>query len=50
MPRIARADASGLWCHVLNRGNGRQRVFADADDYVAFVRLLAAAREWAATR
>ena len=30
----------GLYCHVLNRGNGRAQVFHDAADYAAFVELM----------
>jgi len=40
MPRTARASVGGVCYHVLNRGNGRARVFHDADDYDAFVTLL----------
>jgi len=40
MPRTARADLGGYGYHALNRGNGRARVFHDADDYHGFVRLL----------
>jgi putative transposase len=40
MPRTARASAAGYCYHVLNRGNGRARVFHDEEDYARFVRLL----------
>jgi hypothetical protein len=40
MPRTARASAAGYCYHVLNRGNGRARVFHEAQDYLRFVRLL----------
>ncbi len=43
MPRIARATAGGLCYHVLNRGNGRARVFHKDEDYQAFIDLIAAA-------
>ena len=43
MPRIARATAGGLCYHVLNRGNGRARVFHKEADYQAFIDLIAAA-------
>lgn len=43
MPRIARATAGGLCYHVLNRGNGRARVFHKDEDYQAFIDLFAAA-------
>ena len=45
MPRIARATAGGLCYHVLNRGNGRARVFHKDDDYQAFIDLIAAASD-----
>jgi|SRR6516225_1464638 hypothetical protein len=40
MPRTARASVGGYCYHALNRGNGRARIFHDADDYHRFVRLL----------
>jgi REP-associated tyrosine transposase len=40
MPRTARAVESGLVYHVLNRGNGRQRIFHKPQDYSAFIALL----------
>jgi putative transposase len=40
MPRTARASAGNYCYHVLNRGNGRQKVFHKPDDYAAFLRLL----------
>ncbi len=40
MPRIARNIADGGAYHVLNRGNGRQRVFHKDGDYLAFISLL----------
>ena len=43
MPRTARATVGGVCYHVINRANGRARIFHDADDYRAFERLLAAA-------
>ena len=45
MPRTARASAANLCYHVLNRGNGRQRVFHKREDYAAFARLLGEAGE-----
>jgi len=45
MPRTARASVGGVCYHVLNRGNGRMRVFHDADDHAAFVDLLGRACE-----
>ena len=41
MPRTARAVEAGLIYHVLNRGNGRMRLFHKDDDYAAFERVLA---------
>jgi len=41
MPRTARAIEAGLIYHVLNRGNGRMRLFRKAEDYAAFERVLA---------
>jgi putative transposase len=43
MPRTARASVGGICYHVLNRGNGRSRVFHDDADFRAFLDLLAAA-------
>jgi len=40
MPRTARASVGGVCYHVLNRGNGRTRVFRDRDEYAAFFDLL----------
>jgi len=39
MPRPKRSAPAGYCYHVLNRGNGRQRVFHKEADYAAFVRL-----------
>jgi putative transposase len=41
MPRTARAIATGGYYHVLNRGNGRHRLFHKDADYRAFARVLA---------
>ena len=41
MPRTARATEAGMVYHVLNRGNGRMRLFHKAGDYEAFERVLA---------
>ena len=40
MPRRARASVGGVAYHVINRGNGRMRVFHRDGDYAAFVALL----------
>jgi putative transposase len=45
MPRIARGLSDGGIYHVLNRGNGRQKVFHKEDDFAAFITLLKQARE-----
>ncbi len=45
MPRIERAQTGGLLTHVINRGNGRERVFLDEADYAAFVELIGGACE-----
>lgn len=41
MPRTARATEAGMIYHVLNRGNGRMRIFHKRADYEAFERVLA---------
>jgi putative transposase len=41
MPRTARSIEAGLIYHVLNRGNGRMRLFHKEDDYDTFERVLA---------
>jgi putative transposase len=41
MPRIARAIAVGSPHHITQRGNYRQVVFTDADDYLRFLEILA---------
>ena len=40
MPRTARAIEAGLIYHVLNRGNGRLRLFRKDGDFEAFERVL----------
>jgi putative transposase len=45
MPRIPRGLFDGLVYHVLNRGNGKQRVFHSDKDYEAFVSLMKEAKE-----
>jgi len=40
---MTRESTGGLYCHVLNRGNGQAEVFHDEDDYSMFVELLALA-------
>jgi len=41
MPRTARAAEGGMIYHVLNRGNGRMRIFHKGEDFAAFERVLA---------
>lgn len=43
MPRTARASVGGVCYHVINRGNGRAKVFHKPADYNAFVALIAEA-------
>ena len=43
MPRTARASVGDICYHVLNRGNGRQRVFHRDEDYAAFLDLVGSA-------
>lgn len=45
MPRTARAVEAGLIYHVLNRGNGRTRLFHKSSDFAAFEKILAQALE-----
>jgi putative transposase len=40
MPRPPRAAPGGLVYHVLNRANGRRRIFESSADYAAFERIL----------
>jgi putative transposase len=40
MPRTARAIEAGMVYHVLNRGNGRMRLFHKPGDYQAFEQVL----------
>jgi putative transposase len=45
MPRTARASVGGVCYHVINRGNGREKVFHKLADYAAFVKLMAEGHE-----
>lgn len=45
MPRIARHAPGGIAYHVLNRANGRLRLFKKDDDFLAFEKVLMAAGE-----
>jgi putative transposase len=40
MPRIARVAGGGIVQHVLNRGNGRMKLFHKPQDYQAFIDLI----------
>jgi putative transposase len=44
MPRISRGLADGYVYHVLNRGNGKQKVFHKDKDYEVFVGLMGEAK------
>ncbi len=37
MPRTARSTEAGMVYHVLNRGNGRMRIFHKGEDFEAFL-------------
>ncbi|QOV88459.1 transposase [Humisphaera borealis] len=41
MPRTARSIAAGGFYHVLNRGDGRHKLFVKDADYDAFCHILA---------
>lgn len=43
MPRPVRFTPGGLCFHVINRGNGRAKVFRKRSDYLAFLRILSLA-------
>jgi putative transposase len=43
MPRTARASVGNVIYHVLNRGNGKSKIFFNDGDYAAFLVLLALA-------
>jgi putative transposase len=45
MPRAERNFQDGGIYHILNRGNGRQRVFRKDGDYLAFLKLLGEMKE-----
>ena len=45
MPRLARVAPGGIVYHVLNRANGRLRLFKKDDDFLAFEEILALAHE-----
>ena len=45
MPRVARKAPGGVVYHVLNRANGRLRLFKKEDDFLAFEKVLLSAWE-----
>jgi hypothetical protein len=45
MGRLPRTVDDGLVYHAFDRGNNRATVFADYDDYLAFLRALATTKE-----
>lgn len=45
MPRVPRVDIAGLFYHVINRANGRARIFKTPADYRLFESLLVEAKE-----
>ena len=45
MPRIARVAPGGIIYHVLNRANGRLRLFKKDEDFAAFEEVLASAHQ-----
>lgn len=46
MPRVERVDVGNEIYHVINRGNGRQTIFHNEDDYRLFESLLEHAKEY----
>ncbi len=44
MPRLARGLVDGFIYHVINRGNGRQQVFHEDNEYKAFIELMSEAK------
>jgi len=45
MPRIARGLVDGFVYHLINRGNGKQEVFHEDQDYETFIDLMEEAKE-----
>ena len=45
MPRIARRVPGGMIYHVLNRANGRLRLFKKEEDFLAFEQIMTLAHE-----
>jgi hypothetical protein len=50
MPRQARSAPGGLVYHVINRGNGRRRLFGKQADYLAFEKVMLEAMAHTPTR
>jgi len=50
MPRLARVDVADQVYHVINRANGRLKIFETNDDYLLFEKLLVDAKEKASMR
>ncbi|MBI2120518.1 MAG: transposase [Parcubacteria group bacterium] len=46
MPRVERVDLADEVYHVINRGNGRQKIFHKEDDYLLFESLMEQAKEF----
>lgn len=44
MPRVARGLVDGFIYHIINRGNGGQKIFHNNKDYGAFIRLILEAK------
>lgn len=45
MPRVERGLVDGSCYHILNRGNGKQKIFHKDQDYEAFIELMKKAKE-----
>lgn len=45
MPRTKRKTLGGYYYHVINRGNGRLRIFKKQDDFLAFEKILGEAQD-----
>ncbi|MFI4913325.1 MAG: transposase [Sedimentisphaeraceae bacterium JB056] len=50
MPRTKRKTLGGYYYHVINRSNGRLRIFKKRDDFLAFEKILGEAQERIAMR
>ncbi len=45
MPRIARGLGDGIIYHILNRGNGKQTIFHNDNDYRVFIKIMKEAKK-----